>query len=205
MTPQAPIRPRLVFCGVGALGSQAVLLCRNLPARLELVDGDRVETKNLLSQAYVRQSVGKLKAQALALQLRNFYRVEVEASSVRLSASNARQFLTGAALAVDCFDNVASRRLLSSTCRELGVPLVHGALAGDGTFGIVRWDERFEPDEEDSPGQPTCEGGEHLPLITLAAATLARTVQDFLRAGERRDSMVSLTGVEGLVAASAEA
>lgn len=198
MTPQAPIRPRLVFCGVGALGSQAVLLSRNLPARLELVDGDRVETKNLLSQAYVRQSVGKLKAQALALQLRNFYRVEAEAFSVRLTETNARQFLEGVTLAVDCFDNAASRRLLSDKSRALGVPLLHGALAGDGSFGIVRWDEHFEADEEDTPGQPTCEGGEHLPLITLAAATLARTIQDFLRSGERRDSMISLTGVQGL-------
>lgn len=201
MTPQAPIRPRLVFCGVGALGSQAALLCRNLPASLELVDGDRVETKNLLSQAFVRQSVGKLKAQALVLQLRNFYRVEAAASPVRLVASNARQLLEGAALAVDCFDNAESRRLLSETCRGLGVPLVHGALAADGTFGIVRWDERFEADEEDRAGQPTCEGGEHLPLIGLAAAALARAIQDFLRSGEERDSMVSLTAVEGLLLA----
>jgi hypothetical protein len=48
---------RLVFCGVGALGSNAVLACRNLDTQLVLVDFDRVESKNCLSQAFVKQSV----------------------------------------------------------------------------------------------------------------------------------------------------
>ena len=72
---------------------------------------------------------------------------------------------------------------------------MHAALSGDGTFGLVRWDERFAPDAEDQAGQATCEGGEHLPLIGLLAAALARTVQDFLRHGTRRDSQVSLAAV----------
>ena len=50
---------RIVFCGVGALGSLTALLCRNLDAALAFVDFDRVESKNLLSQAFVKQSVGK--------------------------------------------------------------------------------------------------------------------------------------------------
>ena len=57
--------PRILFCGVGALGSQSVLASRNLDAALALVDFDRVESKNLLAQAYVKQSVGKNKADAL--------------------------------------------------------------------------------------------------------------------------------------------
>lgn len=59
------------------------------------------------------------------------------------------------------------------------------------------WDERFTPDAdaEDEAGQATCEGGEHLPFIGLVAAALARAVQDFLRDGTRRDSMVTLDGV----------
>ena len=57
---------RIVFCGVGALGSAAVVASRNLDASLALVDFDRVESKNLLAQAYVKQSVGKNKAQAVA-------------------------------------------------------------------------------------------------------------------------------------------
>ena len=187
--------PKLVICGVGALGSTAVQYCRNLDAELRLVDFDRVESKNLAAQWFVKQSVGKNKAEAIRLQLANFYGVKAEAMGVRLAANNAAQLLAGCTLAVDCFDNADSRLVLAEAARAAGIPLVHAALAADGTFGLVRWDERFVPDREDVAGQATCEGGEHLPMIGLVGATLARAIQDFVRAGDRRDYMISLSGV----------
>jgi hypothetical protein len=187
--------PKIVVCGVGALGSTAVHGCRSLDAELRVVDFDRVEAKNLAAQWFVKQSVGKNKAEAIRLQLANFYGVRAEAFGVRLAAGNAAQLLAGCALAVDCFDNADSRIALSGAARTAGVPLVHAALAGDGTFGLVRWDERFAADREDAAGQATCEGGEHLPMIALVGATLARAIQDFVRGGERRDYMISLSGV----------
>jgi molybdopterin/thiamine biosynthesis adenylyltransferase len=185
---------RIVFCGVGAIGSTAATLCRNLPADLAFVDFDRVETKNLAAQAFVKQSVGRNKADALRLQLLNFSGVGAEAFPVRLDTANVAALCEGADLVVDCLDNAASRRVLSAHARGTGIPLVHAALSADGTFGIVRWDERFEPDEEDRPGQPTCEGGEHLPLIGLLAASVARVIQDFVVNRQRRDVIVSLSG-----------
>lgn len=186
---------RIVICGVGALGSTAVSLCRNLDAELRLVDFDRVESKNLAAQWFVKQSVGKNKAEAVRLQLANFYGAKCEALGVRLAATNAAQLLAGCELAVDCFDNADSRIVLAEAARAAGIPLLHGALAADGTFGLVRWDERFAPDREDAPGQPTCEGGEHLPMIGLVGAALARAIQDFVRDGARHDYSVSLSGV----------
>jgi hypothetical protein len=47
-----------------------------------------------------------------------------------------------------------------------------------------------------SAGQATCDGGDHLPLIGLLAATLARTIQDFIENETRRDSIISLNGVQ---------
>jgi len=186
---------RIVVCGVGALGSTAVSFCRNLDAELRLVDFDRVESKNLAAQWFVKPSIGKNKAEAVRLQLANFYGRKAEAMGVRLAANNATQLLDGCDLAVDCFDNQDSRLVLSEAARGRGLPLVHAALAADGTFGLVRWDERFAPDREDAEGQATCEGGEHLPVIGLLAASLARAIQDFLRSGARTDYMVSLAGV----------
>ena len=159
------------------------------------IDFDRVESKNLLAQAYVKQSVGKNKAEALKAQLFNFHGVKAEAVGVRVTADNVAALLKDAALIVDAFDNLASRTLLSTHARANAVPLVHAAVSGDGTFGLVRWDERFNPDPEDHAGQATCEGGEHLPLIGLLGATLARAIQDFLKSGTRRDAMVGLAAV----------
>ena len=186
---------RIVFCGVGALGSTAVVLSRNLNADLVLVDFDRVESKNLLAQAYVKQSLGKNKAQALRLQLQNFYGRACEAFGVRLTQDNVATLLDNADLVVDCFDNMQSREILSDFARQNSLALLHAAISGDGTFGIIRWDERFTADPEDEIGQATCEGGEHLPLIGLVCASLARTIQDFVNNGSRHDFMINLNSV----------
>ena len=186
---------RIIFCGVGAIGSTAAVLCRNLEATLVFIDFDRVESKNLLAQAFVKPSVGKNKAEALKLQLLNLHGVKAESFGVRVTRDNVAALCGSADLLVDCFDNQASRLLLSDFARTAGKPLVHGALAADGTFGLVRWDERFVPDAEDTAGQATCEGGAHLPLIGQLGATLARVVQDFARHGTRRDAIVSLVAV----------
>lgn len=182
---------RIVFCGVGALGSNAAVLCRNLDAELVFIDFDRVESKNLLAQAYVKPSVGKNKAEALKLQLSNFHGRKAEAFGVKLSTDNVDALCSKADLLVDCFDNKASRELLSEFARTHGKPLIHAGISGDGTFGLVRWDERFAPDAEDTPGQATCEGGEHLPTVGAIASALARAIQAFVKDGARRDFIVS--------------
>jgi molybdopterin-synthase adenylyltransferase len=186
---------RVVFCGVGALGSTAVVLCRSLAVELRLVDFDRVESKNLHAQAFVKQSLGKNKAEALKLQLWNLWGVKAEALAVRVVDENVAQVCADADLVVDCFDNRAGRDVLSVHCRATGLQLVHAAMAADGRFGLVRWDERFVADEEERAGQATCEGGEHLPFIGLLAAALARSIQDFVVARQRRDAVVSLSSV----------
>lgn len=189
---------RIAFCGVGALGSHAALFCRNLEATLVLIDFDRVEAKNLLAQAFVKPSLGKNKADALKLQLANLHGVRAESFGVRLGPDNVETVLAGATLLVDAFDNKASRELLSRYARAHGRPLVHAGIAADGSFGMIRWDETFTADEEDHAGQATCEGGDHLPLIAMLSAALARTVADFVKSGERRDSLISLASVTPL-------
>jgi molybdopterin/thiamine biosynthesis adenylyltransferase len=182
----------ILFCGAGALGSTAAVLCRTLPARLSIVDFDRVESKNVLSQAYTRQAVGKNKAEALKLQLRTFYGVEATAYPVRLTDSNVAAVAAGADLLVDCFDNAASRTVVRGYGASAGVPTVHAGLAADGTFGLVRWGERFVPDEPAAGADPaTCVGGEHLPFIGLVAGRLAVVIAAFVRAGVREDALIT--------------
>jgi hypothetical protein len=154
-----------------------------------------VESKNLLSQAYVKQSVGKNKAEALKLQLSNFHGIKVEAHGVRLEASNVEALCASADLLVDAFDNAASRELLSVFARRTSKALVHAAISADGSFGMVRWDAGFVADSEDEAGQATCEGGEHLPMIAQVAAALGRAVEDFVAGRGTHDWMVSRSGV----------
>ena len=186
---------RIIFCGVGALGSTAAASCRNLDATLRFIDFDRVEGKNLLAQAYVKPSLGKNKAMALKLQFQNFWGVKTEAFGVRLAENNCAELLAQGDLLVDAFDNVASRLMLSKYAKANSKALVHAGISGDGDFGIVRWDEHFTADPEDEVGQATCEGGEHLPMIGLLSSTLARTIQDFATTSAKHNYMVALGGV----------
>jgi len=188
---------RIVFAGAGAVGSTALWFCRNLDGDIVVIDFDRVESRNLLAQVFTRQAIGKNKAEASKLQLKNYYGKNIEAFGVRLVKENIDRLCESANLLVDAFDNADSRRLLSQFARSKQIPLVHAAMSADATFAIVRWDERFEADVEDTPGQATCEGGDHLPFVGVLGATLARIIQDFVTGGLKRDAMIDLRTVRG--------
>src|SRR6476660_4483202 len=126
---------KILFCGGGALGSHALFMARDLDHDLAVIDFDRVETRNLASQWFVKQMVGKNKATALRTQLLNFYDVKLQDYSVRLTTLNADAILGAADLLVDCFDNAESRQLIQGFARARPKPCVHAGLAANGEFG----------------------------------------------------------------------
>lgn len=169
----------VVVVGVGALGSHVVPLLRNA-AQLKVVDFDRVEQKNTLSQFHARNSVGKNKTQALQQAVNFLWGVKVNTVPHKLTADNAEQILGGADLVLDCLDNGGGRRVIQSFVRENKIPCLHGALAADGAFGQVIWDDDFNIDD-DAEGGATCEDGEHLPFINLVSSYMARAAQEYLQ------------------------
>ena len=171
---------KILFCGGGALGSHALFLARDIQHELAVIDFDRVETKNLASQWFVKQMVGKNKATALKTQLLNFYDVNLQDYTVRLTALNVEAILGEAGLVIECFDNAESRHLVQKYVRSKQKPCIHGGLAANGEFGVVRWDEHFTIDEEGGPGQATCEGRGFLPLIVRVSSSLVASIQFFL-------------------------
>jgi molybdopterin/thiamine biosynthesis adenylyltransferase len=172
--------------GVGALGSNLVPLIRNIEPRIRVVDFDRVERKNVLSQFHSVKSPGKRKATALAQLMKFTWSTVIEPNTNKVTSDNVREILGGASLVVDCLDNGAGRRVVQDFVREAVIPCVHGGLAADGEFARVIWDESFVIDPEPAEGQATCEDGEFLPFIGIAASYLAFAVQGFLNTGTKR-------------------
>ncbi len=173
----------IVVVGVGALGSQAVMLLRNVKATINIIDFDRVEAKNLQSQFHGKPGNGKLKVQALAGAMDLLWGVKLQTNSNKLDASNVEQLLGGADLVVDCLDNAASRRVIQTFVRKAKVPCLHAAVDANGNFGRVTWDETFVIDEEDGAGAPTCENGEHLPFLAVVSGHIAHAVKEYLGKG----------------------
>jgi hypothetical protein len=161
-----------------------------------VIDFDRVETKNLASQWFVKQMVGKNKATALKMQLLNFYDVKLQDYTVKLTSLNVDTILGEAGLVVECFDNAESRRLVQSYVRSKHKPCIHGGLAANGDFGVVRWDQHFTVDEEGAPGQATCEGRGFLPIILRVSSSLVASIQSFLADGRQLNWNVSPRNAE---------
>lgn len=129
---------RVAVVGCGGLGGRCIdQLARIGVGSLVLIDQDRFEPSNLNRQVLCRErDMGVLKAHRAAEYVGEIDGgITVEAHAVRLDADNASQLLAGCDCVVDALDSVAGRRVLAQVCREEGIPLVFGAVAG--WFGQV--------------------------------------------------------------------
>ena len=174
----------ITVVGVGALGSHLVQFLRNEDVAIRIIDFDRVEQKNVMSQFHSKPSVRKLKVSALKQSMQFLYGREIMAVNCRLAEDNIDTTIFGD-LVIDCLDNGATRRLIQKRVREEGIPCLHGGLDGVGSFGRVVWDKQFVIDDEAGQDEATCENGEFLPFIAITAAYLARAAQMFLADGKR--------------------
>jgi len=126
--------------GLGGVGGLvAEILARAGGGTLVLVDGDAFEETNLNRQILSsRASLGRPKAEVARERLLDVNpHVEVVACCQRLTRENARSLLAGPAggapadrVVIDCLDTGRDRLVLQDACRELGLPLVHGAIRG---------------------------------------------------------------------------
>jgi len=174
----------VTIIGVGALGSHVVQFLRN-EANLKVIDFDRVEQKNTLAQFHGKPGVGKNKVQAIQQTMQFLFGLKVSGVPHKLTPDNTSELLSGSDLLIDCLDNAASRQVVQDFARKSHTPCLHGALAADGSFGRVVWDENFVIDSENVAGAATCEGGEHLPFIGVASALLAKAAQEFIVRGKK--------------------
>lgn len=183
----------VIIAGAGALGTHVALFLRN-HAQLKMIDFDRVERKNVLSQFHGKASVGKNKAQAMQQTMKFLFGIKVDAVPHRITEDNVDVLLQDADLVIDCLDNAKSRKLIQDFVRDAGIACVHGALAADGAFGQVIWDEDFVIDTEPGDGAATCEDGEHLPFINIVSANLAKSAQEFLQNEKKMGFQINPAG-----------
>lgn len=180
----------IVVVGVGALGSHVILISRNINANWTVIDFDRVETKNIMSQFHTRMSVGKNKAQSIQQIMQGLFGIKVKSVPHKLTEDNAQQLLGEADLVVDCLDNGKSRRVIQSFVRDNNIACLHGALAPNGEFGRVIWDENFAIDDEGGEGQATCENGDHLPFIINVSSYMSSAIKSFVEDNKKQGYQV---------------
>ena len=126
-------KSRVAVVGAGGLGGSVVVLLARLGiGQLVVVDYDIFDETNLNRQALSNvNSLGKSKSgEAVELVCSVNPGVRVLSYQEKLDSSNAFEILTGSDVVVDALDNIPDRFVLERVCKDLRIPLVHGALAG---------------------------------------------------------------------------
>ena len=119
--------------GAGGLGGTVILLLARMGiGHLKVVDGDVFDETNLNRQALsscANLDTAKVDAAVAAVAEAN-PAVEVTAMQTMLDSGSARLILTGVDLVVDALDNAPDRLAAEAAAKEIGIPFIHGALAG---------------------------------------------------------------------------
>lgn len=182
---------KTTIVGLGALGSHLVLIARNWSTRFDVIDFDRVETKNIQSQFHTKMGNGKTKVMALKAAMHGLFNRPLSVHPVKVTKDNAREVLYGSDLVIDCTDNYMARKLIQNDCMEHHVPCLHGCLSADGNFARIVWTEHFVPDSEGAEGGATCEDGRNLPFHIQAAAMISQVAQRWMDTGKKESYQVS--------------
>jgi molybdopterin/thiamine biosynthesis adenylyltransferase len=127
------VKSRVAVVGSGGLGGPLLLLLARMGIGcLVVVDHDCFDETNLNRQFLSSvPDLGQSKCGVAARVIENINPgVDVRVRQDRLDERNANEILAGSNVVVDALDNVPDRFSLQSAARALGIPLVHGAVAG---------------------------------------------------------------------------
>jgi len=129
----ALLRSSVAVIGCGGLGGYVIEeLARLGVGTIHAVDPDVFEEHNLNRQLFCTvANLGEAKVTAAARRVGEINpAVRLVPHRRGFCGENGRELLQGVTAAVDALDNMATRSVLAAFCGELGIPLVHGAIAG---------------------------------------------------------------------------
>ena len=124
---------RVAVVGCGGLGGTVIaLLARSGIGSLTIVDSDVFDETNLNRQLVSGiANLGQSKSKAAGKMVAGINpAVNTTCHAERIDTQNAMDLLSGSEVLVDALDNIPGRFVLDAAARQLGIPMVHGALAG---------------------------------------------------------------------------
>jgi len=127
------LRSTAAIVGLGGLGGYVVeALARMGVGRLILVDGDTFEEHNFNRQLLSGEGkLGWSKAETAQQRVAEINSaVETIARATMLTLDSLPQLLQGADVVVDALDRLPIRLILQEGAQQLGIPMVHGSIAG---------------------------------------------------------------------------
>lgn len=126
-------RSRAAVIGCGGLGGYIIEeLARTGVGTIVAVDPDSFAESNLNRQLLcTRRTIGRAKVTIAARRVREINpAITLIARRRAFCERNGAALLRGSQVVLDALDDIPMRRTLAHTCAALGIPLVHGAVAG---------------------------------------------------------------------------
>ncbi len=127
------LHSRVTVIGCGGLGGFVIEeLCRLGVGAIQAWDYDDFAEHNLNRQLLLTMKlIGQSKVQVAARRAKAINPVvDFQTINALLDKKTGREKLPGQQVVVDALDHIPSRLLLAELCNTLGIPLVHGAIAG---------------------------------------------------------------------------
>jgi len=162
----------IAICGAGALGGNLTEnLARTGLTQIKVIDGDRIEERNLSTQPYYQSDVGAYKVKILTNTLYRALGISLQSINQRLTDDTVHKFLKDSSLVIDTFDNSPSRQSVKDYCTTHQIPCLHIGLASD--YGEIIWNDHYRvpsPVNDDVCDYPLAR---NLVLLTVAVASEA--------------------------------
>ena len=127
------LQSKVVIIGAGGLGGTVLeLLTRMGIGKLIIADKDLIVDSNLNRQILSTETnLGRNKAEVAVRRVKEINSsIEITGHSFFINSDNVKKIIEGAEVVIDALDNLPSRFVLQKACRDLKIPLVHGAIAG---------------------------------------------------------------------------
>ncbi|MCJ7656857.1 MAG: ThiF family adenylyltransferase, partial [Candidatus Atribacteria bacterium] len=127
------LQSKVAIIGAGGLGGTILeLLTRMGIGKLIIADKDIMVDSNLNRQILSNENnLGQSKAEAAVKRVKEINSsIEIIGHSVFINPDNVKKIIEEAEVVIDALDNLPSRFVLQKACRDLKIPLVHGAIAG---------------------------------------------------------------------------
>jgi molybdopterin/thiamine biosynthesis adenylyltransferase len=127
------LQSKVAIIGAGGLGGTILeLLTRMGIGKLIIADKDIMVDSNLNRQILSNETnLGQSKTEAAVKRVKEINSsVEIAGYSVFINSDKVKKIIEGAEVVIDALDNLPSRFVLQKACRDLKIPLVHGAIAG---------------------------------------------------------------------------
>ncbi|HNR65586.1 MAG TPA: ThiF family adenylyltransferase [Atribacterota bacterium] len=127
------LKSKVTVAGCGGLGGNIIeLLARLGIGSIIAIDGDVFQESNLNRQALCNEdSFGTGKAVTAISRIKHINSsIDAHSYSQFFDIHNLATFIGDTDVVIDALDNIPSRFLLEKVCKELKIPLIHGAING---------------------------------------------------------------------------